>query len=77
MKIIKLLGAGCPSCRKAEKIIMNVISQNKIKAKLIKVSDYEKMMRYDIHSTPTVVVDEKVMIHGRIPGEQEILKLLS
>ena len=76
MKTIKLLGSGCPSCRSAEAVIRKVLAETGSDARLEKVEEYEEMMQYNIYATPTVVVDEKVKIHGRIPKESEILELI-
>ncbi len=36
----------------------------------------EKIMEYDVMSTPAIVIDEKVVIKGRVPSQDEIRNLL-
>lgn len=75
-KIIKVLGTGCPKCKKTIELVENVVKENKFDAKVIKVDDIMDIMKYDVLSTPAVVVDEVVMIKGRVPKREEIIGIL-
>ncbi|MFK5957317.1 MAG: thioredoxin family protein [Lutibacter sp.] len=76
MKIIKILGTGCPNCVSTEKIVTEVVATEKIEAQIIKVTDIQEIMMYDIMSTPAVVIDEIVVVKGRVPSASEIKELL-
>ncbi len=73
---IKILGTGCPNCKTLEKRVRKVVENNNVEAKITKVEDIADIMRYNIMSTPGLVVDEKVISKGRVPSEKEIIKLL-
>ncbi len=75
-KIIKILGTGCPKCKKTIELVENVVRENKFDATVLKVDDIVDIMKYDILSTPAVVVDEVVMIKGRVPKREEIIGIL-
>lgn len=75
-KIIKVLGTGCPKCKKTIELVENVVKENKFDVTVIKVDDIMDIMKYDVLSTPAVVVDEVVMIKGRIPKKEEIMEIL-
>lgn len=77
MKTIKILGTGCTKCKVTEQAVRDVIAKNNIEATVEKVEDIQKIMEYNIMSTPAVVVDEVVKIKGRVPTESEILEALS
>lgn len=77
MKTIKILGTGCAKCKQTEAIIREVIAKEGIQAEVIKVEDIQKIMAYNILSTPAVVVDEVVKIKGKVPSAQEIIAALS
>jgi small redox-active disulfide protein 2 len=69
---IKILGAGCANCKQVEKITRNILDEMALDAEVIKVTDYTEIMRYDILSTPGLVVNEKVVCSGRIPTKGEV-----
>lgn len=74
---IKILGTGCPKCKTLEKMTREVVEQNNIVATIIKVEDIMDIMKYNILSTPALVVNEKVEIKGRVPSADEIKQVLS
>jgi small redox-active disulfide protein 2 len=72
MLIIKILGSGCANCKRLEQIARKAVSDLSIEADVIKVTDYNDMMAYNILSTPGLVINEKVVSSGRIPSPAEI-----
>ncbi|HEX2991111.1 MAG TPA: thioredoxin family protein [Anaerolineales bacterium] len=72
MLTIKVLGSGCANCKRLEQIARKVISDMSVEADVIKVTDYNDIMSYDILSTPGLVIDEKVVSSGRIPTPAEV-----
>jgi small redox-active disulfide protein 2 len=74
---IKILGTGCAKCKSLEEITRKVVNDNNIDATIIKVDDIIDIMRYNVLSTPALVVDEKVVSTGRLPDKKELLMLLS
>lgn len=77
MLTIKVLGSGCANCKKLEALTRQVISKLSIEADVIKVTEYPEIMKYNILSTPGLVVNEKVVSAGRIPSEAEITTFLT
>lgn len=76
MKTIKILGTGCPSCVSAEKVVAEVVNELNIEAKIIKVTEIMDIMMYDVMRTPAIVIDEKVVIKGKVPSKDEVKALL-
>ena len=72
MLTIKVLGSGCANCKRLEQIARKVISDMGVEADVIKVTDYNDIMSYNILSTPGLVISEKVMSYGRIPAPSEV-----
>ena len=76
MKIIKILGTGCPNCKRTEAVVKTVVEELNIQAEIIKVEDIQDIMAYDIMSTPAVVINEEIVVKGRVPSFDEIKSLL-
>ena len=73
---IKILGSGCPNCKRLEKLAREAVAELCIEANVTKVQGFDKIMAYDITSTPAMVVDEVVKVSGRVPRKDEIVALL-
>jgi len=72
MLTIKVLGTGCPNCKKVEAIARQAAEMMGMQAEIIKVTDYSQIMEYAILSTPGLVINEKVVCSGRIPTPAEV-----
>jgi small redox-active disulfide protein 2 len=74
---IKILGTGCPKCKTLEKLTRDVVAQNGFSAEISKVEDIMEIMKFNVLSTPALVVNGKVEIKGRVPSAEEIKQVLS
>lgn len=74
---IKILGTGCPNCNKLEQEIKKAAENQGIEAEYEKVTDFQKIMDYDVLSTPGLVIDGKVVSSGRIPSRDELISFLT
>jgi small redox-active disulfide protein 2 len=77
MLTIKVLGSGCANCKKLEAIAKQAVASMGVEAEVIKVTEYEDMMKYNIMSTPGLVINEKLVSAGRIPGEAQVISWLA
>ena len=73
---IKILGTGCPNCLTLEKRVRQVVDENAIDTKITLVKDIKDIMAYNIMTTPALVINEEVKVKGRVPKNDEILKLI-
>jgi small redox-active disulfide protein 2 len=69
---IKVLGAGCPNCKRLEKLTRQALAELGVEADVVKVTEMDKIMAYDILATPALVIDENVVASGRVPRKDEI-----
>ncbi|MGL2962972.1 thioredoxin family protein [Flavobacterium sp. RSB2_4_14] len=76
MKNIKVLGTGCSKCKTTYNNVLEAIKQLGIDAKVTKIEDIEEMMKYNILTTPVLMIDEVAKIKGRIAQIEEIKELL-
>ena len=74
--IIKVLGSGCKKCVSLEKNALEAVKNEAIDAEIEKVTDIAAIARYGIMSTPSLVIDEKVVSTGRVLSASEIAALL-
>ncbi len=74
---IKILGSGCSKCKTLEKLTRDVVSKNSIDATVTKVEDIMEILKYNIMTTPALVVNGKVVSKGRIPSAEDIKQLLT
>ncbi len=77
MLTIKVLGSGCENCKKLAYLTERAVTNLAIEAKIEKVTDYAEIMKYPILSTPGLVINEKLMVSGRIPSEAEITSFIT
>lgn len=77
MLTIKVLGSGCANCKRVEQIARKVVSDMALEAEIIKVTEYPEIMKYNVLSTPGLVVNEKLVSAGRIPSEAEVATFLT
>ena len=77
MLTIKVLGSGCANCKRLAQIAHTVITDMGIEAEVIKVTEYPEIMKYNIMSTPGLVINEKIVSTGRIPTPVEVTTWLT
>ena len=73
---IKVLGTGCSKCKSLEKVTREVVAKNGINATITKIEDIMEIMKYNVMTTPALVVDGKVVLKGKVPSEAELTILL-
>jgi small redox-active disulfide protein 2 len=75
--IIKILGPGCSNCQNLERVTREAVADLGLDATVEKVTDYAAIAGYGVMSTPGLVVDEKVVVSGRVPRAAEVRMLLT
>ena len=72
MKIIKVLGTGCASCKNTLQLIDQVAQAKGVDIQLEKVEDLQQIMVHGVMSTPGVVIDGKVVHAGGVPSRAKV-----
>lgn len=77
MKTVKILGSGCANCKKLETLTREAAASSGIEIEVVKVTDINAIMAYDLLATPGLVVDGKLVCSGRIPKLEDIKQWLA
>ncbi len=74
--VIKILGTGCPKCKKLEENARQAITEAGCEATIEKVTKLNEIMDYGVMMTPALVIDEKVVSAGKLLSASDIKALL-
>ncbi len=74
---IKVLGTGCSKCGTLEQLTIDTVKEIGIEATVEKEQDIMKIMEYGVLQTPGLVINDKVVINGRIPSKKELIELIT
>jgi len=76
MKII-IAGSGCMKCNLTEKNVINACAELNIDADITHSRDVKEYLKIGVMITPAVVVNDRVVVSGRVPTVEELKKILS
>jgi len=76
MKQIKILGMGCSKCKSTYNNVIEALNRLDMQADVIKIEDIEEIMKYNVLSTPVLMIDEEIKVKGRVPDVNEIKTFL-
>ena len=74
---IKILGTGCSKCNQLEKVTKEVLKEMGIEVPIDHVKDIRKIMEYPILTTPGLVINEEVVLAGRVPSKAEVTQIIT
>ncbi len=77
MKNIRILGSGCPKCKKLAESAEQAAKELGIEYEIEKVTELNKIMGFGVMLTPALAVDGVVKSAGKVLPPDEIKKLLS
>lgn len=77
MKRIEILGASCGRCRAMEECACVAATRLGLECEIVKVTDPMKFIDYAITAIPTLVIDGKVIVSGRVPALEEMERLIA
>ena len=74
---IKILGTGCVNCRNLETVTRTALDELGLVVEIDKVTDPGEIIAWGVMSTPALVIDDEVVLSGRVPPVAQIRQLLS
>jgi small redox-active disulfide protein 2 len=76
-KQIKVLGPGCTKCKTTYSNVLEAVKQLGIEADVTKIEDIEEMMKYNVLTTPVLMIDDVIKVKGRVADINEIKQFLT
>ena len=74
---VKVLGSGCVNCQTLEKRVHAALTALEAEAEVSHVTDFGEIASLGVMSTPALVVDEQVVLAGRVPSVEELTSILA
>ena len=74
---IKILGTGCVNCQHLETVTRAALAELGIDATIDKVTDPGEIVAWGVMSTPALVIDDEVVLSGRVPNSAAVKQLLN
>jgi small redox-active disulfide protein 2 len=74
---IKVLGSGCANCHTLADRTREALAELGLAAEVSAVTDYPTIAGYGALSTPALVVDEQVVLAGRVPDRAQLREILA
>jgi len=73
---IKILGSCCNKCETLKRLTETALKELSIETTVEKITDIEKIISYNVLNLPALVIDEKVIMAGKVPKLDEIKEIL-
>ena len=75
--VIKILGTGCPKCKKLESNAREALKQAGLQATVVTVTNIKDIMKYNVVITPALVLDEEVKSSGKVLTVEKIKDIIT
>ena len=73
---IKVLGEGCDKCTQLYENTLAAVAQMGLDAQVEKVDGLIDIVKLGVMTTPSVMVDGKLIVSGQVASTKAIMKLL-
>ena len=73
---IKVLGSGCPSCKKLLENTKEAVKELNIDTDIEYITDLEKIMASGVMSIPALIINDNVVSKGKVLSKDEITKII-
>lgn len=77
IKSVKVLGSGCKNCHTLKANTDAALKELGLNIEAEYVTDIQKIMSYNILSTPALVINEQVVSTGKVLSSADIIKMVT
>lgn len=73
---LEILGTGCSKCKALEEVVKQAVAKVGGFHEVVKVEDVVEIMKYQVMSTPALVIDSEVKSSGKVLSVDEVIELI-
>jgi predicted thioredoxin/glutaredoxin len=75
--LVEVLGTGCAKCIALMKIVESAVSTISKEIKVVKVENIDEIMAYKVVSTPSLVINGRVVSSGKVLSIAEVTEYIN
>ena len=76
VRVIEVLGPGCPRCYETHRVVRHVVEGAKLDCLVEKSESVDRMVELGVLRAPAVAFDGKLVLSGHIPKSEEVKQYL-
>lgn len=73
---IKVIGSGCEDCGRLYDNTVAALAELGIQAEVAKIGDLMEIVKLGVLSAPSLLVNGKLVVAGKVASQKEIVKIL-
>ncbi len=73
---IKVIGSGCEDCSRLYDNTVAALKELGIQAEVAKIGDLMEIVMLGVLSAPSLMINGKLVVAGRVASQKEIVKIL-
>lgn len=73
---IKVIGSGCSDCDRLHANTLEALDELGMEATVTKIGDLLEIVKLGVLSAPSLMVNGKLVVSGKVASKKEIVKLL-
>ena len=74
--VIKVIGTGCEKCARLHQNVQQAVTELGVDAEIRKVEDLVEMVQLGVMSAPSLMIDGKLAVSGRVPSVKALKEIL-
>jgi len=74
---IKVIGTGCDKCEQLYENTKIAVEELGLIANIEKVEDLIEMVKLGVMSSPSLIIEGKLVVSGRVVSKEKIIELLN
>jgi small redox-active disulfide protein 2 len=73
---IKIIGSGCDKCEQLYNNVKAAVEELALDATIETIEDLIEMVKLGVMSSPSLMVDGKLVVSGRVVSKEKLIELL-